>query len=127
MQDRGPRSHWLVTDESHRFGSGWISGTLGAVLGLAALGAAGSVRWPQLLTTPELRPHLPPWLPTATLAAAVLALAFGALSLLLRRKKTLGTIAVGSSVSALPLLASAPANGDVAASAFGVGLDVFTA
>ena len=136
MQDRGPASHWLVTDEPHRFGSGWISGTLGAVLGLAALGAAGSVRWPQLLTTPELRPHLPPWLPSATLAAATLAFVFGALSLLLRRKKTLGAIAVGSAVLALPLLASAAAvangaapdtaNGDATASSFGFGLDVFT-
>jgi lathosterol oxidase len=127
MQDRGSSSHWLVTDEPHRFGSGWISGTLGAVLGLTALAAAGSVCWPQLLTTPDLRPHLPPWLPTATLAAAVLAFAFGALSLLLRRKKTLGTIAVGSAVLALPLLANAPttANGDAASSPFGVGLDVF--
>ena len=121
-----PNSHWLVSDEPHRFGSGWISGTLGAVLGLAALSAAGSLRWPQLLTTPGLRQHLPPWLATAALATAVLAFALGVVSLLLRRKKTLGAIAVGGAVAALPLLASAPdpslANpgGPV-----GLGLDVF--
>lgn len=128
MPANGSTTNWLLTDEPHRFGSGWISGTIGAVLGLAALSAATSLRWPQLLTTPELRAHLPTWLPAATLAAAVLAFAFGLLSLLLRRKKTLGTIAVGGAVLALPLLASAshPANGSTEGPAFGFGLDVFT-
>ena len=31
------RSRWFLTDEPQHFGSGWLSGTLGAVLGLAAL------------------------------------------------------------------------------------------
>jgi lathosterol oxidase len=121
-----PNSHWLLTDEPHRIGSGWLSGTIGAVLGLAALSAAGSLRWPQLLTTPGLRQHLPPWLATAALATAVLAFALGVVSLLLRRKKTLGAIAVGSAVAALPVLAGAPdASITHAGGAAGLGLDVF--
>jgi hypothetical protein len=80
MTARRPNSHWLVTDEPHRLGSGWLSGTIGAVLGLAALSAAGTLRWPQLLTLPELRPHLPPWLATAALLTAVLAFVLGTVS-----------------------------------------------
>ncbi|MFN6192637.1 MAG: hypothetical protein ACK5BN_02295, partial [Planctomycetota bacterium] len=54
---------WLLTDEPHRFGSGWLSGTLGALLGLDRLGAAASLAWPDAQTTPPLRAHGPAALP----------------------------------------------------------------
>ncbi len=115
---------WFVTDEPHRFGSGWISGTLGAVLGLAALGGTACWLWPDTLTTPQLRAHYPadptPWLA----GVAGLALAFGTLSLLLRRKKTLGAIALGSSFVAATLLLVGE-RGHVTAATPGIALDVF--
>ncbi|MFY9345176.1 MAG: sterol desaturase family protein [Planctomycetota bacterium] len=121
---RGP-GHWLVSDESHRFGSGWISGTIGAVLGLAALGTVACLLLPAQLTTPALRAWYP--LPLVrTLLATALALGFGlgVVSLILRRKKTLGAIAVASTLLAAALQAAVP--DEVAAqTATGLGLDVF--
>lgn len=117
--------HWFLSDEPHRFGSGWLSGTAGAVLGLAALGTVACLLLPAQLTTPALRA----WYPLAlvrTLLAAAMALGFGLgiVSLLLRRKKTLGTIAVASTLLAAALQAAVP--DEIAAdTAIGLGLDVF--
>jgi sterol desaturase/sphingolipid hydroxylase (fatty acid hydroxylase superfamily) len=122
-----PRAGWFVSDEPHRLGSGWLAGTIGAVLGLAALGTAACLAWPDVLTTPELRAHLPGSVRTLAIVAAAIALAGGCVSAVLRRKKTLAVIAVGSALLAAALLALAPP-GAVAADSGSVpraALDVF--
>lgn len=118
-------THWLVTDEPHRFGSGWISGTIGAVFGLAAAGTAACLLFPSLLTTPELRP----WYPLRAVrpaihAAMLVAFVLGMLSLCLRRKKVLGAVAVSGSMIAALLLACGPATLDEPAALPTLGLDV---
>src|SRR5688572_5283819 len=102
------RSSWFVTDESHRFGSGWISGTIGAVLGLAGAFAAACLVWPHVLTLPALRGRWPTATPAVIAGALALAFPLGALSLLLRTKKTLGAVAVGSALAGGALLAFVP-------------------
>lgn len=97
-----------MTDEPHRFGSGWISGVLGAVLGLVGVGAAACLAWPDALTTPALRAHWPAGLPTWTAAALLAAAAFGSLSLVLRRKKTLGLVALAAAALGAALLVALP-------------------
>lgn len=109
MTGRSAPSSWLLTDEPHRFGSGWISGVLGAVLGLAGLGAAACLAWPDTLTTPALRAHWPAALPTWTAIALLAAAALGALSLALRRKKTLGLVALAVAALGAALLVALPA------------------
>lgn len=99
---------WLLTDEPHRFGSGWLSGTLGALLGLAGLGAAACLAWPDALTTPALRAHWPAALPQWTAACLLVAAVLGAVSLGLRRKKTLGLVALAAAVLGAALLVALP-------------------
>ena len=44
-------------DEPGGFGTGWWSGVLSAFFGLLAFGAVVCLHFPQLLSSPELRPH----------------------------------------------------------------------
>ena len=74
-----------------KFGSGWISGVLGMMLGLAALGAVIMMRFPGVFVMKEsaaLVAH--PGFRTGMMALMVLAFLFSMLSLLLRPSKVLG-------------------------------------
>ena len=44
-------------DEPSGFGTGWWSGVLSAFFGALAFGAVVVLHFPQLLSSPELRPH----------------------------------------------------------------------
>ena len=46
-------------DEPTGFGTGWWSGVLSAFFGILAFGAVVCLHFPQLLSSPELRPHYP--------------------------------------------------------------------
>ena len=75
-----------------RFGSGWISGVLGLVLGVAGLLLVISLLAPGMLAIPEtqmLRGN--PWYRVAIHFILITAFALSALSLVLRRERTLGT------------------------------------
>src|SRR5882724_1789766 len=86
-----------------RFGSGWISGVLGLVLGLAGFGLVLSLRAPGLFSTTELRGlHENPWFRFAMHAILLSGFALSALSLALRPGKILGTC--GASVTILAAL-----------------------
>jgi len=86
-----------------RFGSGWISGVLGLVLGLAGFGLVLSLRAPSLFSTTELRGlHENPWFRFAMHAILLSGFALSALSLALRRGKILGTC--GAAVTILAAL-----------------------
>jgi lathosterol oxidase len=73
------------------FGTGWWSGVLSAFFGVLAFGAVVCLHFPQLLSSPELRPHYSMavirMLIQAVIGAAIL---LGLVSASLRRKKVLG-------------------------------------
>ena len=46
-------------DEPTGFGTGWWSGVLSAFFGVLAFGAVVCLHFPQLLSSPELRPYYP--------------------------------------------------------------------
>ena len=104
--DRPPLERWLERafgdDEGTRFGSGWISGTLGVFLGVLAVIGVIAFWFPGVFTTAEFRARYPVGV-LRTLLEAVIALGFvlGALSTLLRQRKVLGLTGMALSVAAL--------------------------
>lgn len=78
-----------------RFGSGWISGVLGLVLGVSGLLLVISLRAPGLFAMPELRAlHGTVWFRLVIHALLLSAFALSALSLALRKGKLLGTCGI---------------------------------
>src|SRR4051794_2678446 len=78
-----------------RFGSGWISGVLGFVLGVAGFLFVLSLRAPTLFSMAELRPlHENVYLRLGLHFILLLAFGLSALSLALRDGKILGTCGV---------------------------------
>ncbi len=112
--------------ESTRFGSGWISGSLSAVLGAIGLGAVLCFHFPDMLTMPELRglypvPHIRALLHLVLVSAFLL----GLLSVLLRRSKRLGTAGMSLTLVAALLGGSrVPIDGELGDGPF-LGLDWF--
>src|SRR3954466_4870415 len=87
-----------------RFGSGWISGVLGFVLGVAGFLFVLSLRAPALFAMAELRPlHENVYLRAGLHIMLVLAFALSALSLALRDGKILGTAGVVATLLAVLL------------------------
>ncbi|MFN3988702.1 MAG: sterol desaturase family protein [Erythrobacter sp.] len=117
----------LFGDERPRhFGTGWLSGVLGVVLGLLALLAVLCLHFPQYLTLPELRSAYPLRLVRFAIDVALLAaLALAGLSLLLRRKKALGIAGLGLAGAALVLGAGGVEIPRSGSSAVYLGLDWF--
>lgn len=77
------------------FGSGWISGVLGLVLGVGGLLLVITLRAPGLFSMTELRAvHDAVWFRLLLHSILIVAFACGALSLALRPGKLLGTIGV---------------------------------
>jgi sterol desaturase/sphingolipid hydroxylase (fatty acid hydroxylase superfamily) len=112
--------------QERKFGSGWISGTISAALGLMAFGAVLCLRFPQYLTTPQLREALPMGLIRAVIhVSLVAAFVLGVLSLVLRRTKKLGATGVGFSVLGAVLGGSEVAVEGTVAPSYFLGLDWF--
>jgi sterol desaturase/sphingolipid hydroxylase (fatty acid hydroxylase superfamily) len=75
-----------------RLGSGWVSGVLGLVLGVAGLLLTVTLRAPGLFSMPEARPFQDnPWFRFGVHALLLAGFALSCLSLALRRGKALGT------------------------------------
>lgn len=108
------------------FGSGWISGSISAVLGPMAFGAVLCLRFPELLSSPSLRELYPmAWIRGLIHVCLVAAFALGVLSLVLRRNKILGTTGVGFALAgALLGGAYVPIDGPVLSPLY-LGLDWF--
>lgn len=86
------------------FGTGWVSGVLGIVLGLLALLAVLCLHFPQYLTLPELRARYPlAWVRLAIDVALLAAMGLAGLSMLLRRRKALGVTGLALAGMALAL------------------------
>jgi len=78
-------------DEPTGFGTGWWSGILSAFFGFLAFGAVVCMHFPQLLTSPELRPYYPMALMRMLIQGLIVAaIILGVASAILRRKKILG-------------------------------------
>lgn len=84
-----------------RFGSGWVSGVLGLVLGLAGLLLVISLRAPGLFATTETRAlHAHAWFRLVIHFILLAAFGFSALSLALRRERILGTTGLIAALAA---------------------------
>jgi sterol desaturase/sphingolipid hydroxylase (fatty acid hydroxylase superfamily) len=112
--------------ETRRFGSGWFSGFFALLLGLAGLGMVAALRWPDLLSMPELAVlkdmsgfrvavHI------TLLAAYALAL----LSLMLRPRKVLGFTALFVALAATILGGANVQPGETHSWGIFFGLDFF--
>ena len=115
----------FVTDEPHSFGSGWISGTIGAVFGIAAFAAALCFAFPGVFATDSVRELAPRWIRGAAMGAAAVAAVFGVVSSMLRRKKTLGAVALGSSALAAAVFWFLGGESSDAALPMPIALDAF--
>ncbi|MBW8863916.1 MAG: sterol desaturase family protein [Verrucomicrobia bacterium] len=120
------RAELEVPAALRRFGSGWISGVLGVVLGIAGLLLVISLRAPGLLAMPESQPLRDnPWYRIGLHVILLGAFATSALSLVLRKERTLGTCGV-----AVTLLAAMIGGSHATAAVAGrppmfLGLDFF--
>lgn len=114
-------------NDSTRFGSGWLAGTLSVFLGALSLGAVACFYWPAALTSPEVRAVLP--MPAVrTLLQVVIGFGFllGLLSALLRRRKVLGLTGIALALAAgLAGGGNIPVTGAVPTVPVYLGLDWF--
>ncbi len=116
----------FADDRPRHFGTGWLSGVLGIVLGLLALLAVLCLHFPQYLTLPELRARYPLGLVRLAIDVGLLAaMALSGLSMLLRRKKALGLAGLALAGLALALGAGGVEIPRGGASAVYLGLDWF--
>jgi hypothetical protein len=82
--------------EERRFGSGWISGALGLTLACIGVGAVFCLRYPDLLTVPEVRGYYNVALIRLLLHFVLIAaFVLGIVSIVLRKHKVLGFSAIG--------------------------------
>jgi sterol desaturase/sphingolipid hydroxylase (fatty acid hydroxylase superfamily) len=116
----------LHTTEATSFGSGFVSGLVAAILGIAAFGLVLSLRFPQYVAYAELKPlHASPYLRGAVHVALVASFLFGSVSAVLRANKTLALVGIGFTLAAA-LVGGSQASGDPAASgAPWLGVDFF--
>jgi sterol desaturase/sphingolipid hydroxylase (fatty acid hydroxylase superfamily) len=113
-------------DDPSGFGTGWWSGVLSAFFGLLAFGAVVCMHFPQLLTSPELRPYYPMYLIRLLIQAVIVgSIILGVVSAMLRRKKALALTGMLFSLAATLLGgASVPINEELGNSP-AIGLDWF--
>src|SRR5438067_9805131 len=87
--------------ESTGFGTGWWSGILSAFFGILSFGGVLCLHFPQLLTSPELRPHYPMHTMRLLIQGIIVAaILFGVISSILRKKKILALIGMLLAIAA---------------------------
>jgi sterol desaturase/sphingolipid hydroxylase (fatty acid hydroxylase superfamily) len=108
------------------FGTGWWSGVLAAFFGALSFGAVLCLHFPQLLSSPELRPHYPMHVIRLLIQGLIIgALLFGAVAAILRRKKVLALTGMLLAFAAAALGGSSvPINGALTDGP-AIGLDWF--
>jgi sterol desaturase/sphingolipid hydroxylase (fatty acid hydroxylase superfamily) len=88
----------------HQLGSGWVSGVFAFVFSLAGLAAVLCMRYPELLTAPEIRSAVSlPLVRVATHVVLIAAFSLAAISLILRESKILGLTAIVAVLIAIAL------------------------
>ena len=72
-----------------KFGSGWISGVLGLMLGLASVGGVIMIWFPGVFTTAEMsKAYATGWYRSALFGVIIAGFLFSMLSLVLRKSNT---------------------------------------
>jgi sterol desaturase/sphingolipid hydroxylase (fatty acid hydroxylase superfamily) len=107
-------------------GTGWWSGVLAAFFGALSFGAVLCLHFPQILSSPELRPHYPMHAIRLLIQGLIIAaLICGAISAILRRKKVLALTGMLLAFAAAALGGSSvPINGALT-NGPAIGLDWF--
>ena len=112
--------------ESTGFGTGWWSGVLSAFFGFLSFGAVLCLHFPQLLTSPELRPHYPMQTMRILIQCLIVgAIVFGVISSLLRKKKILALIGMLLAIAATAFGGSSVQINGTSHSGLAIGLDWF--
>ncbi len=119
------RAELEAPTEQRMFGSGWIAGSLGILAGLVGLAMVIILRNPQLTTVPELAIINKSALFRPALYFILIAgFSLAALSLVLRKDKTLGTAAMIATLAAT-MVGSLPSNHHIKIEGVFFGLDFF--
>lgn len=123
-EGRSPRRRLsLATHEPTSFGTGFISGLVSAILGIAAFGVVLSLRSPEYLGLDEMRElHALPWARALIHVALVTAFLLGSVSAMLRVNKALALTGIGFTLAAALLGGSQASAGDDGATP-GLGVD----
>jgi len=112
--------------ESTAFGSGWWSGVVSAFFGALAFGGVLCLHFPQVLSSPELRPHYPMHVMRLLMQGLIVAaLLFGVASSILREKKVLALTGMGLACAAAALGGSSVPINQTLTNAPAIGLDWF--
>src|SRR3954467_12228110 len=116
----------LSTTEPTAWGSGFASGLLSAVLGIAGLGAVLTLHFPGVLSATELRPFYELTYVRLLIHLTLIgSLALGTVSFYLRANKTLAVVGIGCTLAAALLGGShVPVGGAVGAGSW-LGVDFF--
>ncbi|MES2735795.1 MAG: sterol desaturase family protein [Verrucomicrobiota bacterium] len=109
-----------------KFGSGWLSGMLGVVLGLAAVLGVVMIWFPGVFTMTEMsQMHSTGWYRPALFGVIIAAFLFSMLSLVLRPSKILGMTGMAATLVALTMGGSTAAPLTADATPVYFGLDFF--
>jgi sterol desaturase/sphingolipid hydroxylase (fatty acid hydroxylase superfamily) len=119
-------NEFFSDDEATGFGTGWWSGILSAFFGFLSFGGVLCLHFPQLLSSPELRPHYP--MHTLRLliqCLIVAAIVFGVFAAIKRKKKTLALSGMLLAIAATGLGGSSVQINGALHNGFAIGLDWF--
>lgn len=117
---------FFADSESTGFGTGWWSGILSAFFGFLSFGAVLCLHFPQLLTSPELRPHYPMQTMRILIQCLIVgAILFGVISSLLRKKKILALSGMFLAIAATALGGSSVQINGTGHGGLAIGLDWF--
>jgi lathosterol oxidase len=112
--------------ESTGFGTGWWSGILSAFFGFLSFGGVLCLHFPQLFSSPELRPHYPMRAVRVLIEFLIVAaVVFGIISSILRKKKILGFTGVLFAIAAASLGGSSVQINDSLRVGPAIGVDWF--
>src|SRR5205814_1621100 len=112
--------------ESTGFGTGWWSGILSAFFGFLSFGAVLCLHFPQLLSSPELRPHYPMHAMRVLIQCLIVAaILFGVISSILRKKKILALTGMLLAIAATALGGSSVQINETPHDGLAIGLDWF--
>ncbi len=123
---RRPAHLSLGTTEPTSFGTGFVSGLLSAILGIAGLGAVLCLHFPEYLTQPDLRRlYSLGYLRAIIHVTLVASFVLGSISAVLRANKALALTGIGFTLLAALLGGSdVPVEGDVGGGSW-LGVDFF--
>jgi lathosterol oxidase len=112
--------------ESTGFGTGWWSGLLSVFFGFLSFGGVLCLHFPQLLSSPELRPHYPMHSMRVLIQCLIVgAILFGIVSSILRKKKILALTGMLLAIAATAFGGSSVRINDPLHGGLAIGLDWF--